>query len=104
MKTSSSRRTLNFTFLTIFLVAVGLLGVGTHFLHAYQVKRNADTLLEAANRAEADKDMDKFADYLRRYVEFKPEDVDQRARYALYAESRAKTPIEKYRVFLAMED
>jgi tetratricopeptide (TPR) repeat protein len=104
MKTSSSRRTLNFTFLTIFLVAVGLLGVGTHFLHAYQVKRNADALLEAANRAEADKDMDKFADYLRRYVEFKPEDVDQRARYALYAESRAKTPIEKYRVFLAMED
>jgi cellulose synthase operon protein C len=104
MSAPSRHRTVNFPFLTIFLVVVVFLGVGTHFLHAYQVKRNADALLEAANRAEADKDMAKYADYLGRYVGFKPTDLDARARYAMLLDSKAKTPIERYRAFLFLED
>lgn len=99
------RRKVDFRYLTAFLALAVLLGTGTHFLHAYQVRRNADALLEQANRAETENDPQRFADLLGRYVELKkPEDLEARARLALFRDKQARTPTEKYRAFMAMDD
>jgi tetratricopeptide (TPR) repeat protein len=103
MATPIRRRTLNIRFLTVFLVAVVFLGAGTHFLHAYQIRRNANALLEAADKAEADKDMPKFAEYLGKYVGFRPKDLDARARYALLLDSQSKNVNDRYRAYLLLE-
>jgi hypothetical protein len=104
MNAPTHRRTLDIRVLTVFLVLTCLLGVGTHFLHGYQVNRNAEALLEQANRAEADNDADKFADYLGRYVGLRPDDLDAASRFAVMLEQRAKSPLQRYRAFLALED
>jgi tetratricopeptide (TPR) repeat protein len=98
------RRTLDVRYLTALLVLVALLGVGTHFLHAYQVGRNVDSLMDQANRAEAENHPEKVLEYLGRYVGLKPGDLPARARLALLRDKQAKTPAEKYRAYLSLED
>ncbi len=94
-------RRVDFRYLTFFLVLAVFLGTGTHFLHAYQVRRNADAFLALADRAEADNEPDRAADYLGRYVRLRPNDLDTRARYALLIDRLGKAP--KYVVYLAMD-
>jgi tetratricopeptide (TPR) repeat protein len=103
MNDATGHRTLNVPFLAFLVITVSILAGGTHLLHAYQVRRNADALLAAADRAEAAKDLDKVADYLRRYVGLRPNDLNVLARYALLADERAKTPVEKYNAYLLLQ-
>lgn len=99
----SKRRTLDLRFFTLFLVLAVLLGVGTHFLHAYQVKRNASTLLEQARAAEDAQEYEKAVEFLARYMGFNPEDVDVRERHALLLDDVSKHPALKERVYLVFE-
>jgi tetratricopeptide (TPR) repeat protein len=104
MNAHSRRRTLDFRYLTLFVVLALLVGGGMHALHGYQVRRNAAILLEQANLAEADGDTVRFADYLTRYVGFNPTDLDAAARYGLFVDQRSKSPPQKYRAFMILED
>ena len=80
------KRTVNFKFLGCLLGAVVVLGVGVHFLHAYQVQRNAGELLRYADRAEKEGDLARTADYLARYIRMVPADDNALARYGLTLE------------------
>lgn len=75
-----TRTKLNLRFLACVLVVVALLGVGVHFVHGFQVKRNASGLLHQADKAKDEGDAGKELDYLARYLGFVPEDTDAQAR------------------------
>ena len=79
----TTTRSINVAAVLILLVGSVLLGVGTHFLHAYQVKRNAHTLLDQADVAERDGEPDQVADYLGQYLQMAPNDTSVLARYGL---------------------
>ncbi len=111
------RRTLRLGRLAVLLVAVALLAVGLHFLHGFQVARNAGVLLARADEArthaeEAKKAGDapanaaslaQAADYLKRYLGFHPDDPDAVAKLGLVLEEQANTPLLKQRAFLVLE-
>jgi len=81
--------------------------LAVHFLHGFQVRRNARSLLSQANRTEQAGDFHKTADYLKRYLELAPQDQDVRARYALLLADQkkmAKSPLALARSFAPLED
>jgi tetratricopeptide (TPR) repeat protein len=96
-------RRLNGRFLVIFLGASLLLVGGGHFLHAYQVQRNAGTLLERAGQAESDGDLAKALNYFSRYLGFRPDDIDAKARYGLILAKLSRSRLERERAFLVLE-
>lgn len=75
-------RRINLRFLWIGLAAFAVVGVGVYFLHAYQVQRSADVLLERARQLESDGKLKKAASYYRQYVGFAPDDLDARVTLA----------------------
>src|SRR5262249_33776308 len=97
------KRRLHFPFLVALLLALCLLGVGTHFLHAYQVKRNASSLLTLADEAEQAGELARSVDYLSRYLGLPPADAAVPARHALVTEKLARSPGARARAFLALE-
>jgi tetratricopeptide (TPR) repeat protein len=100
------KRSLNVKFLVFLVVGFVLSGTGVHFLHAYQVKRNAKALLELADREAvlADRSAESAnwleershllaaTNYLSRYLAHKPRDVDALVNYGLFLERIAKAP------------
>ncbi|MBM4070086.1 MAG: tetratricopeptide repeat protein [Planctomycetes bacterium] len=82
MKARHKKR-LNGKALLILSLALLLLGGGIHFLHAFQVKRNAGGLLEQAAHEESQGNDRQAADYLRQYLGFDPADADVLAKYGL---------------------
>jgi tetratricopeptide (TPR) repeat protein len=103
MKAPTRKRSLDIRFLVIFLVLVAVLGGGTHYLHGYQVKRNAAVLLAQANLAEQENDVKRFRTYLARYITFRPDDLEAATRYGLLLDREAKTPRDKYDAFLQLD-
>ncbi len=91
-------------FLAQLLATLVVLAGGVHFLHGFQVKRNAGVFLLAANEAEADKDFNKCLDYLSRYLRFRPKDTQTQARYALLLEEQATTTQARFRAFFVLEE
>src|SRR5436305_6005263 len=77
------RKSLNIKYLGYWLAAILVLGVGVHFLHGFQVKRNAGALKEQAEKAEEAGDLRHAADYFRQYLGFVPGDTDALARRGL---------------------
>jgi predicted Zn-dependent protease len=75
------RRRFNAKGLLALLGGVVVFALGTHFLHAYQVKRHAGTLIKQAERAEQAKQYRGAINYLRLYLGFRPEDTDALAHY-----------------------
>jgi tetratricopeptide (TPR) repeat protein len=88
------KRRLNVKGLLALLGGVALFGIGAHFLHGYQVKRQAGSLREQAERAESHTDYRAAIGYLRRYLGFQPGDTDALARYGrlLARQEVATTP------------
>ena len=84
------KRTLNVRLFACLLVAVLVLGVGVHYLHAFQVRRTAKGLLEQAIEADAPKKA------------FVPKDVDALARFAL-ALDKKKADRDRIRALLVMK-
>jgi predicted Zn-dependent protease len=78
---SVMRRRLKNRKLLVLLGCALMFGLGVHFLHGYQVKRQAGSLLGQAERAERQKQYQTAIDYLRRYLGFQPRDTDTLARY-----------------------
>jgi cellulose synthase operon protein C len=97
------RRQIKLKFLAQMLLTLVVLGVGVHFLHAFQVKRNAAAFLLRADEAEEEKDYAKSLNYLRRYLGFHPNDSETLARYALLLDKEA-APQARFRAFLVLEE
>ncbi len=57
------------------IASVVVFGVCVHFLHAYQVDRNANTLLAKSKEAQAEGDLKEATQYLRAYIGFRPQDA-----------------------------
>jgi tetratricopeptide (TPR) repeat protein len=70
---------INFRLLVILVGAVAVLGGGLFFLHKLQSGRIADALLWQANRAKENGNLPKTAHFLKRYLEFQPNDLEERA-------------------------
>src|SRR5205085_780708 len=75
------KRRLNVKLLFVLLGALLCLGVGVHFLHGYQVTRQARGLVTQADRAEKERDYRLAIDYLRRYLGFQPNNTEVLVRY-----------------------
>ena len=97
-------RQVNLKFVAALLVTLTVLGVGTHFLHAFQVKRNAGVLLRRAEEAEEKKDFATALDFFGRYLGFRPDDTEALARYALLLEQESFSPASRLRAFLLLEE
>ncbi len=65
--------------------------------HGYQVQQHADDFLQQASRAEEEGDFSKAAEWLFRYLQFRPDDAECRARTALVFDQAATTPNQKVR-------
>lgn len=96
-------RRVNRRFAVVLLAALGLLGVGAYSLHGYQVKRNAGALLTQAERAEADGQLARSADYLSRYLALTPRDTEALARYGVLLEKLATNEKARVQAFLVLE-
>src|SRR5262245_41706887 len=99
------RKRINYRFALYLVLTVAALGTGAHFLHAYQVRRNADSLLGRAQQLREQGDLSKAADCLGQYLGLNPTDVDVLAEYGmLLADDQvSKTPQSKYRALLTLE-
>jgi Tfp pilus assembly protein PilF len=75
------RRRLNVKMLLALVGGAALSGLALHLLHGYQVKKQAGSLLEQADRAEKKSQHRLAIDYLRRYLAFKPVDTGALARF-----------------------
>src|SRR4051812_16122422 len=99
------QRRVNVKLLGQLLGSLLVLAVGVHFLHAYQVRRNAGNLLGQADRAGEQGHLERAADYLKRYLGFVPGDTEALAKYGLMlADDRlATTGKARLRAFLALQ-
>jgi len=93
----------------LFLVLTGasiLLAGGVVLCHYLQSGRIAGALLVQAERAEKQSRLDQSVKFLSRYLEFVPEDLEQRARLGrlLASEQLADTPKMRWRAFFVLED
>jgi tetratricopeptide (TPR) repeat protein len=75
------RRQVNLKFLLVLIIAVAAAGTAVHFVHGYQVERQAGALKEQAERAIADKDPATAIPLLQRYLGFRPGDTDTLEEY-----------------------
>jgi predicted Zn-dependent protease len=96
---------INFRFALYLILAVAAVATGAHFLHAYQVSRNAENLRQRAEQLQEQGDLSKAADYLGQYLGMNPTDVAVQAQYGLLManDQVAKTPQSKYRALLTLE-
>ncbi|MCI0640926.1 MAG: tetratricopeptide repeat protein [Gemmataceae bacterium] len=97
------RRALNLRVLLWTLAGIVVVGVCVHFVHAFQVKRNAGALLEYAERAKEAGKPDQALTYYAHYLALEPNDADARARLALTLDRHA-APSDRFRVVLALEE
>ena len=76
------RRKLNVKLVASVVGGLLVFSVGVHFLHGYQVERNAYRLLERADQAVAAKEDAKALIYYDQYLALVPNDVDTMQKYA----------------------
>ncbi|MBM4073442.1 MAG: tetratricopeptide repeat protein [Planctomycetes bacterium] len=86
------------------LLVLALAGTGIHFLHAYQIKRNAGLLLKQVDRAVEEGKPDLAATLLDWYLTFEPTDTEALAKHGLLLEKLARTPAARDRAILKLED
>jgi tetratricopeptide (TPR) repeat protein len=96
---------INRKLLLILTAAVVVLGGGLFFLHYLQSGRIASALLWQARRAEANGDLKKTVHFLKRYLEFEPNDFKERACLGrTLADPRlAKTGADREQAFFVLE-
>jgi tetratricopeptide (TPR) repeat protein len=66
-----------------------MLGLGVHFLHAYQIKRNAGVFLDLADREEMNGNKSKAIEYLQRYLVYNPDNNETQAKRAILIAEQA---------------
>ncbi len=101
------KRRFNFRLFAWLLGAFVVLAPGVHFVHAFQVKRNASFLLDQADKCEQGGELQKAADYYRRYLALDPSDSQNKAlvRYGtlLAGEKMAKSPKQLAAAYFVLE-
>lgn len=99
------QKRVNVKFLGQMVGSLAVLAVGVHFLHGYQVRRNAGNLLGQSDRAGEQGHLERAADYLKRYLGFMPGDTDALEKYGLMLadERLAISPRARLRAFLALQ-
>ncbi len=97
------RRTLNLRFAGVLLGILILTGSAVHFLHGYQVKRNAGALLEQARRARDEGREAQAVDYLGDYLRYMPKDNEALTEYAELLGKLAKSPKAQLRAYLILD-
>lgn len=106
VKTSPAHRqkiTFNLKFTLGLIVATLLFGAGVHFLHEFQVDRNADSLLAKSRQMQEEGDLGAAVNFLRNYLAFRPHDATALAEYAQLLDQRAQSPGELERAYFAYE-
>jgi len=76
--------------LLLLLAAVAILGVGVHFAHAIQVRRNANDLKEQAFQTEKEGRIKDSMGLLEQYIQLDPSDTDALAKLGLWRAQEAK--------------
>ncbi|HEX4608905.1 MAG TPA: hypothetical protein VH092_11930, partial [Urbifossiella sp.] len=94
---------LNWKFLVGFLAVLAVSGGLLHARYTRQLGRQADTLMELANKTE-EKQPVKAAGYLRRYLVFRPDDHDARGRLGLLLARTARQPRELLQAYLVLDE
>src|ERR1019366_3777153 len=97
------RRKFNVKLVASVLAGLLITSVGVHFLHGYQLQRNAYRLLEQGDRAVADKEDEKALSYYAQYLNFVPNDADTMQKYAQVMDRRGVSWAERVQLVLRME-
>ena len=95
---------INFRFALVLIASLAVLGVATHFLHAYQVRRTANAMQSRARQLESEGQIAQAVDYLGRYLSLNPDKNDELAHYgSLLADQKmATTPRGKARALAVL--
>ena len=96
-------RKLNIKLVVSVLASLLVASVGVHFLHGFQLQRNAYRLLEMGDQAVNDKKDEKALTYYAQYLTFVPDDADTVQKYAVVLDRRATTDGERLHLILRME-
>jgi tetratricopeptide (TPR) repeat protein len=88
---SLKKRRVNLRLVAWVAVPALLLAVAVQQVHKLQIKRNARSLLEQADRAESKGDLAKAEEYLKLFLGYQPRDPGALAEYALIRVKRART-------------
>ncbi len=90
---------------TLRLIAgVAVFGVAVHFLHAYQVDRNADTLRAKSKEAQAEGNLKEATQYLQQYIGFRPQDASAVADLAQLLDQQADSGRSLLRVYFTYQE
>src|SRR5262245_25723844 len=92
MQPPRQRRQLNVKGLAFLMVLTLVLGVGVHFLHAFQVERGADALSRQAEDAEKHQDLARAVKFLDRYLRMRPEDTARLEKYGTLLDKFSQDP------------
>src|SRR5262249_44015218 len=97
------RRRLNTKLFVCLLLALLVMAVGVHFLHAYQVRRGASGLLDQAAKAEEEERYADAAKFLNHYLGYVPEDTDALARYGFALDKLPPVPTMRLKALLVFD-
>lgn len=87
------RRTLNLKFLAYLLIGLVLTSGSVALAHHFQYRRIPSALLRQAEKAETQGELARAEDYLTRYLDFEPDDLEQKTRLGhLLTHAKKKTP------------
>lgn len=99
-----TRVRINGRFLLILALTCCALGTGTHFLHSYQMERNANELAKMADAALEAGDTKNAAQFLAQYLRFRPEEYDSKVKLANILELDSQSLRTKVRVLAILEE
>jgi tetratricopeptide (TPR) repeat protein len=94
---------INLKAVVILAGSAAVLGLAIHFVHGFQVKRNAHALLEQADEVEREGRLARAADCLGLYLGLVPRDTDALARYGSLLTRLAQTTPDRVKAFLVLE-
>src|SRR5262245_9615408 len=99
-------RTLNVKFLLILMAGLIVASGGVALAHRLQYRRIPLALLKQAQKAEDENDLIRADDYLTRYLDFEPGDVEQKARLSriLTSKQLAGVPRVQMRAYFLLKD
>jgi tetratricopeptide (TPR) repeat protein len=98
------KREFNVPFFAMLIGGLAFLAVGVHFLHGYQVKRNAKLLLDQAHQAEEKDQLNQASELLGTYLAYVPDDQETLVEYGFLLEKMSTgNPGLRVRAFLVLE-
>jgi cellulose synthase operon protein C len=97
------KRRLNVRMVTMILTAAILLGLGVHGLHGIQINRKAGALLDRAERAEAQGDLEKAQELLGLFLGFQRKHSGALAKYGLIRALRARSHDDRTQAMRTLE-